>query len=505
MTTPFDIVQETTADLYREAKQVDIHLIKNSPTQLTIIWTLPLTQLAYNGIIIVLASKPLNISNKPTDTVRYAASADVNTPADMLNNAYVVGAFYNDLTSTSLTVTVPAPIDPLQPTIWYAVGHVVTNVLQYYPDGVHSYPLEASSREKSVSLFSGDIPTNTVAPTNPYVGQVWYNPSTNVVMMWTGATWQQSTTGTVPSGSVFPAAPIVGDYFYNTIIHKLQIWNGTEWKQANTENEGTPLYNKYPAGTDGSYAERLRLIGVLKAQLGWPAICVELTEDHFNIAIDNSLDEIRHRAANAYRKQHYFIELQPGQPLYYLNDPVIGTNTIVDVLKIHRVSNLGGLTTSGDNGIYAQMFINQYFGPQQIDLLSVHLMANLQEEFTRIFAGDLTFQWNEARRELFINRKIYRKEKVIIEAWIEKTEQELLVDRDLKQWIQQYAMGEAMLILGHIRSKYGSLPGAGGGITLNGSDLLQRGDTEILDCLRQLQDFEVGNMPIDFQCSVFLG
>lgn len=500
-----NIVQETTGDLYREAREVDIHLIKNSPTKITIIWSLPSTTIAYNGIIIALSDKPFNLSNHPTDTVRYTASADLNVPADKLNNAFVVGAFYDDQLTSSLSITVPAPIDPLQPTIWYAAGYAVSNILQYYPDGVHSYPLESAQREQSVSAFTGDIPRRETVPTSPVLGQVWFNPDTNLVMMWTGNTWQQSTTSTVLTGSVYPAQPIIGDYFYNTITHKLHIWSGVSWSQANTENEGTPMYNKPYIGTDGSYDERLRLINVLKAQLGWPSICVELTEDHFNIAIDNSLDEIRHRAANSYRKQYYFLELQPGQPLYYLNDQRLGTNTIVDVLKIHRVSNLGGLSSSGDNGVYSQMFLNQYFGPQQVDLVSVHLMASLQEEFTRIFAGDLSFQWTEARRELFINRKIFRKEKVLLEAWVERSEQELLVDRDMKQWLQQWAMAESLSILGHIRSKYGSLPGAGGGITLNGADCLQRSDAEIADCLRQLQDYEVGNLPAEFQCSVFIG
>ena len=197
--------------------------------------------------------------------------------------------------------------------------------------------------------------------------------------------------------------------------------------------------------------------------------------------------------------------VQPGQPVYYLNDPRVGTNTIVDILKIHRVSSLGGLTTSGDNGAYAQVFLNQYFGPQQVDLVSVHLMASLQEQFDLIFAADLSWQWSESRRELFINRKIYRKEKVLVEAWVERTEQELLVDRDLKQWLQAWAEAEVMLILGQIRSKYGSLPGAGGGISLNGSDLLQRGDAIQVECLRQIVDMEVGNMPPEFQNSILMG
>jgi hypothetical protein len=262
------------------------------------------------------------------------------------------------------------------------------------------------------------------------------------------------------------------------------------------------MYNKIGVGTDGTYDERLRLISVLKMQLGYPAICVELNEDQFNMAIDNALDEFRRRADNAYRRQYVLFNLRNGQSMYYLNDPRIDTDKIVDVTKINRLQMFGQYS-SNDSGVYAQVFLNQIFSPMPVDMLSIHLLANMSEEIERLFAGNLMFTWQESTREMRIQRKIYRDELVVLDCVIERTEQELLVDRWAKQWLQQWAEAECNAALGMIRSKFGSLPGAGGGITLNGSELLSRADAMFQDCIRQLADYEVGN-GVEFPCPFYI-
>lgn len=127
-------------------------------------------------------------------------------------------------------------------------------------------------------------------------------------------------------------------------------------------------------------------------------------------------------------------------------------------------------------------------------MLSIHLMAMLGEEFKRMFAGDLPFVWNEARRELLITRRISRNEKVIIEAECERTEQELLLDRYCKQWLQGWAMAEAKETLGLIRSKYTSgTPGPAGTITLNGETLLAEARQDFTELKESLLNYEAQN------------
>lgn len=504
-----DFNSNTTAELWTEARQCTLKLSHPTPTTTLLEWTLPANRTIINGFVIILAEKILNISNSPTDGERYTPSLDFSSPADVISNAVVVEAKYEifgDTVANTGSITV-INTDPNK--IYYAGIYACSNILQYYTQGIQSYPLESARLDKRSDSFAGALPVSEGPPLNPSLGQVYYDPSTNIVSMWTGSIWIPASTGTVKTGTQNdrPTSPSQGEFFYNINSKQLEIWNGTSWVQADTSQEGTPIYDRIGVGTDGSYDERLRLANVLKHQLGWPAVCVELNEDHFNIAIDNAIEEFRRRADNAYQRRHIIFELKKDQAIYYLNDPVYKTDRIVDIIKIHRVNTLGLSGLGGDASVYAQIFFNQFYQSGIIDILSIHLMQSLAEEYERIFAGNLMYDWDEASRQLTILRKIYRDEKVVLECIMERTEQELLVDRWAKQWLQAWAESELMVMLGQIRSKYSSgLPGPNGGITLNGSELLAQATEMQSELLRQLSDYEVGNGGFEFgNCSFVIG
>ncbi len=87
---------------------------------------------------------------------------------------------------------------------------------------------------------------------------------------------------------------------------------------------------------------------------------------------------------------------------------------------------------------------------------------------------------------------------------MERTEQDLLKDRWSKQWLQAWAHAELKEILGMIRSKYPSLPGANGGLSLNGDMLISEARQDFEECLRQIKDFEVGNGGIGWDNTAML-
>jgi hypothetical protein len=328
----------------------------------------------------------------------------------------------------------------------------------------------------------------------------WYVPTPDLVTVYsTTGTWEKIAPLGVLGGSTDPEIPSVGSFFYQQSTRDLLVWNGSSWVKVDTANEGAPTTDKIGVGSDGSYDERLRLIKVLKHQLGWPSLCVELTEEQFNVAIDNALDEFRRRADNAYLHRHISFTVKAGQNTYYLNDPRDKTDKIVNIIKIHRINALGINAVGGENGLYAQAFFNQLYQGSNVDLLSIHLMAQLSETYEKIFAGNLVFTWDEASRQLVILRRINTtEERVVLEVVMERTEQELLLDRWAKQWLQGWAQSEALEILGMIRSKYGNLPGPNGGLTLNGDTLLSMSVELQTELLRQITDFEVGNGGINF-------
>jgi hypothetical protein len=608
--------QLTTHELWIDGRKMSVSVQQSStPGNLTITWALPPTPWgAFNGALVLLSEDKFTAEETPEDGKRYTASSNFADPAgSSIGHAKVVwagyGYFGDNINTTTVEVT---NTDPTK--LYYASIHAASNVLQYYPIGIQSYPIESSRFEKSSDSYAGSIPPSSAPPNNPSPGQVYFDTSVNKVLMWNGTqqAWVNTSdktvstgerppvqtnqiffdtttntlnffvggmwvpcnssntrikfgTGWVPLGEVshgplndspsngdvilvgdpvpmgvrvapsylkvytlgqwltfssqllqfetepavwtnavvgaelygvLPKTPSVGDFFYSTSGRDLLVWSGDDWVKADTANEGTPTTDKVGIGTDGSYDERLRLIKVLKGQMGWPSVCLELSEEQFNIAIDNALETFRQRADNAYAHRYVLMTLNPGQHSYYLNDPRSKTDKIVNILKIGRVNQLGGAQLS--DPIYGQLFLPHAFGGNQMDLVSIHLMHQLSETFERIFAGNLVYTWDEATRQLMLHRDIRRSERVVLEVVMERTEQELLLDRWCKQWLQAWAIAELKETLGLIRTKYSAIAGPNGGVSMNGDTLLSEARLDFEDLQRQLNDYEVGNGGTNF-------
>lgn len=605
-----DISARTTHDLWVESRAIKMDISRPSSTSIRLVITYPLNTTVLDGAVITIGTKPITSSNYPADGTQYTGSLDYSAPVDSIGNVQVV-AFYSSIlgnpmpgvqdpsTNTASFVITISNTSPNE--LYYASIHGCTNVLQYYPIGVQTYPLESSRIEKDSSTYTGNIPSLPQAPTNPTVGFVYNDQQLGSIQYWTGTTWistradqiltgpshpaslghvylysassslrlfdgtkwvvlnssnlqirNSSSTfvpvGTVSVGTSLPPSPLVGDFvfdyttqrgqfwdglawqfpgptntlyvggpitpafvmplvvqyeeqfaptlgqlFYNTSTQSLDAWTGISWRKVNTDQAGTPSTDKMTIGTDGSYDERIRLIKILKAQLGWPQNCLELKEEQFNVGIDNALDNYRQLSDGAYKMAYIMFPVIKDQQVYYLNNPLDRTDRIVDVQQIHRLNVLGLSSQSGQDSVFMQGFLAQYYSANTVDILSMHLLHNLSEEFERMFAGNYTYLWDEASRELTITRKVARHEKIIIECTIERTEQELLLDRWCKQFIQNWALAECKMMLGVIRSRFSSgTPGAAGTITQNGELLMSEARQDMTELKQELLDYEYG-------------
>jgi hypothetical protein len=488
-------------------------------------------------------SYPLESARNSKGVETYAGSIPSTTAAP--TNPYNGQAYFDPAVNTvfvwnaqmqgwvqSSQSTIPTgsalPIQPFQ--LFY---NTINETLEFFNGSTWTVCSSANTRVKMGATWApfNSITATSAYPATPSVGDFayvtiapalsapatfelkffslgsWFFPATDLVQVYVNGTWHGITLGNLIAGQSDPAIPNIGDFFYQSSTRNLLVWAGASWERADTAEEGTPTSDKVGIGTDGTYDERLRLINVLKHQLGYPAVCNELSEEQFNVAIDNALDEFRRRADNAYSLRYVSYTLNQGQTQYYLNDPRDKTDKIVNVLKIHRINQLGISSLSAETGLYAQAFFNQLYQGSNVDVLSIHLMNQLSETYEKIFAGNLMFTWDEASREMMILRRINQaNERVVLEVVMERTEQELLVDRWAKQWLQGWAQSELWEMLGEIRSKYGSVPGPNGGITLNGSDLLVRSNQQQTELLRQITDYEVGNGGVNFlNTSFYIG
>jgi hypothetical protein len=268
-------------------------------------------------------------------------------------------------------------------------------------------------------------------------------------------------------------------------------------KQPRTGGDGlqaVPSYAQLGVGTDGTTDERRELIDSIRSQLGYPAVEVELNKQQMNVAIDKAIETLRQRSSMPYVRGFQFLDIEPHVQHYGLTDKKIGYNKIVEVIDIHRVTS-AFLSNAGGQGLYGQMAVQQMYQMGSFDLISYHMVAQYISTMQTLFASKVAFNWNEDNRTLSIYKDFYKRERVLMEVCVERTEQNMLKDRYLKTWIESFALCQAKYMLAAIRGKFASgLPGAGGGLTLNANELTASADVMMLDLYDQIDKYVVNDM-----------
>lgn len=253
-----------------------------------------------------------------------------------------------------------------------------------------------------------------------------------------------------------------------------------------------PSYAQIGVGTDGSDDERRELAHSVRVQLGWPTVDVELTEEQIQTAITQSFESLRKRSDIAYRREFYMLDLRPGIQRYALTNRKGNFHKIVSIMGAHRNSGVFGGGGYSSNSIFDQLFTNQLYQNSTsggFDLTSLHLSQQYLEQIEIMFATRINFHFSEHDRVLHLHQDIGRQERILLDATIDRTEQDMLKDRFIKSWIERHTMAACRLTLSEIRGKFGSLPGAGGGISLNASDLSAQAREDFADCYSQLENY----------------
>lgn len=369
-------------------------------------------------------------------------------------------------------------------------------------------------------------------------GTYWYQPNTMSLNLMTATGW-------TPAAFVTrPQVPEVGSQYFNTVLQQMMEWRNGKYQVAElpahffisdlnnliaiTKTKGSsasvklgfdvefkntirpsmfgfdavggtdgispqPSYKTQGIGTDGSVDERREYANYVLSQLGYPKVQVELTKRHLDEAIDDALEAIRMRTSAAYTRRYMAMDIFPNQQVYEFTNKKQGLDKVVRVLKIHR-TRYGRIGAYSYEDTFGSAMIQQLYSAGSFDLLSYHLLASYNALINTVFANDITFNWNEYSRTLHVEQVLRNKERVLVEVEIEKTEQELLVDRNLRSWMKKYTLGKCMLTLSRIRGKFASLPGAGGGISMNAQDLANEGTTMIEECLADIDNLVISGL-----------
>jgi hypothetical protein len=140
-----------------EGQEITVKLIRNGDGTATIKWNIPaisgcdVEDLIYDGIVITVSNRPANhITTSPQSGTYYDADPTFDSDlhsGDKINVASVVGAFYHDKSTVSLTVS-----DVLDKTPYYVSAYAVDQNGNYHREGVHAYSLPSSQSETQKSI-----------------------------------------------------------------------------------------------------------------------------------------------------------------------------------------------------------------------------------------------------------------------------------------------------------------------------------------------------------------
>lgn len=364
--------------------------------------------------------------------------------------------------------------------------------------------------------------STSLAPTK---GTKWFDQTTNMLKQWDGTQWIEGIplavveincngdllfSSTMLGSSSFIAIDgrILSSTFSGQQTYTFDTSPGSMWTSIMTlynmqfgdpqpgsdGDDGIPMTQKLGIGTDGSSDERKSMMNDIRFQLGYPVIDVELTTEQLDHFISKALEEYRQKAGAAYRRGWFFMSIHHETQRYLLNAKNNHFDRIVNINGIFRLTS-AFLSSAHGAGVYGQIVLQHLYNMGTFDLLSYHLISDYVEQMEILFAARVTYSWDEQTRELWIHHRFpFSERMVLIDAAVERTEQDIMSNRISKPWIRRYALALSRIALAETRGKYSTLPGAGGQVSLNANDLRQAANDEIAALLKELDDW-VADVP----------
>jgi hypothetical protein len=208
--------------------------------------------------------------------------------------------------------------------------------------------------------------------------------------------------------------------------------------------------------------------------LGAPVIKIELDEQQLDLAVDQTLKIMEMYAGKEYY-EYYVFNTTPGKSVYEM-PPEVGY-----IRHVHYKAT--GTLTSQSNDLGGAIPIEYYTGVSSFQGGMVDpiqpvwgrmgewtLYKQYEEMYSRISSALGGWEWVGG----FKNIKLYpipgRPVPVIVHYM-----QKMKDWDEVTQCMQEGALAHAKMILGRIRSKFTAPPGPGGGMQLDGQQILQEG------------------------------
>ena len=233
----------------------------------------------------------------------------------------------------------------------------------------------------------------------------------------------------------------------------------------------------------------------IKTFLGSGMVDVELDPVHYNVAIDKALSKYRQRSSNAVEESFGFLTLNTD------NNEYVMPKEVVEIRQLFRRS-IGSRTGGGDGGSLFEPFNLAYSNTYLLastnmgGLATYYAFASYQKQVGKMFGSEINFTYNKTSKVLNIMQRPRAGEEVLVWMYNYRPDFNLLDDMYAGQWIKDYALASAKVILGEAREKFGTIASPQGGTQLNGTTLKTEGKAEMEILEQDLINYKEGGTPL---------
>jgi hypothetical protein len=219
--------------------------------------------------------------------------------------------------------------------------------------------------------------------------------------------------------------------------------------------------------------------------MGGSMVDLELDPNDYETALNLAFDRYRQRAGNSMEEGYVFLKVLYEQNVYYLPDE------IMQVRQIFRrgLGEIGGGTSLDP---FALAYTNLYLlqagagGGYTAGLLTYELFNDYLKQAGRMFGAYMNFTFDPVTKKLQLVRKPTGGETMLLWVMKVKSDDQILQDTYIKPWIRSYTLAWTKMILGEAYSKFNTIVGPGGGVTLKGDALKTEAKTMMEELEKEL-------------------
>lgn len=224
---------------------------------------------------------------------------------------------------------------------------------------------------------------------------------------------------------------------------------------------------------------REKIKEIVLLSLGAPVVKIEMTDQQLDMCVDKTLKIFEQYAGREYY-DYYVFNTVPGKSIYTM-PPDVGYVRNVFYKQTPQYafqsSDLNGAIPLEYFGGTYSSFQGGMIDPVQPMWGKVgdwYLYQGYTQMFSRLSSAIGGWEWVSGYKNIKLYPIPYRAQAVIVHYMQKQKDWD-----DVEQALWEGALAEAKIVLGRIRSKFTAPPGPGGGLQLDGQQLIQEGREDL--------------------------